>query len=167
MNTPGPATEIAPRPSGEAPPHGLLKRFLERRFATRRRAIAALVGSFACFHALAWIVHEIPDNGHRVEVSFVAHLRHLPDEILVQLLFLPQAMHFAIPALFHRGNLFDWHPGYWTTRIFAVAYWSTLIAACNALVQGRRLVWWLLIALIFLATAPRFAELIFVALSDV
>jgi len=167
LDTPYPATDITPHPERATTPSGRLDRLLELRFATRRRAIWALVGAFMGFQVTAWLIHEIANNGHRVEASFVSHLNHLPDEILVQLLFAPQAMHFAIPALFHGGSLFDWHPGFWTTRIFAVAYWLTLIGASSALVRGRRLAWWVLIMLTLFATTPRYAELIFVSLSDV
>lgn len=79
---------------------------------------------------------------------------------------MPIAMHFAIPALFRSGSLFAWSPGYLAPRVFAVAYWFTLLAASTALVRGRRKVWLVLIALLLLATAPRFAELIMVALSE-
>jgi hypothetical protein len=121
---------------------------------------------FVAFHVLAWLFHELTNPGHREPASFAAHLRHLPDELLLQFLFMPIAMHFAIPALFHSGSLFDWSPGYLAPRVFAVAYWFTLLAASTALVRGRRKVWLVLIGILLLATAPRFSELIMVALSE-
>jgi hypothetical protein len=153
-------------PDSEAPSPARLGRLSEARFATSRRAVWALAGVFGAFHALAWLIHELINPGHHAPVSFFAHLRHLPDEILLQLLFMPVAMHFAIPALFHPGNLFAWNPGYWAPRAFAVAYWFTLLAGSRALVRSRRLVWLLVIGVLLLATAPRFVELIGVALSE-
>ncbi len=125
-----------------------------------------MVATFVGFHLLAWLVHELTNPGHHAPLSFLAHLRHLPDELALQFLFMPLAMHFAIPALFHRGNLFEWNPGYFLPRIFAVLYWSTLIASAVAVVRGRRLVWWLVIVVLLLATSPRFVELIVVSLSE-
>lgn len=143
-----------------------LGRLWEARFSTSRRAALALAGAFVGFHALAWTIHECTNPGHHAPVSFLAHLRHVPDELLLQLLFTPLAMHFAIPSLFHAGSLFGWNPGYWAPRVFAVAYWFTLLAGSRALVVGRRVLWLLVIGVLLLATAPRFVELIGVALSD-
>jgi hypothetical protein len=153
------------QPSG-AKPSGRLRRALEARFASPRRAAIALAGAFIAFHLIAWLVHEVANPGHRDPATFAAHLRRLPDELLLQVLFMPIAMHFAIPALFHSGSLFAWSPGYLAPRVFAVAYWFTLLAASAALVRGRRKAWLVLIGLLLLATAPRFPELIMVALSD-
>jgi hypothetical protein len=145
---------------------GLFARLLEARFASKRRAVLALVATILGFHFFAWLVHELMNPGHHAPVSFVAHLRHLPAELALQLLFMPLALHFAVPALFHPGNLFEWNPGYLAPRIFAVLYWSTLIASAVAVVRGRRVVWWLLIVALLLASTPRFVELIFVTLSE-
>jgi hypothetical protein len=141
-------------------------RLSQARFPTSRWAALALTGAFVGFHALAWAIHECTNPGHHAPVSFLAHLRHVPDELLLQLLFMPLAMHFAIPALFHAGSLFEWNPGYWAPRAFAVAYWFTLLAGSRALVVGRRVLWLLVIGVLLLASAPRFVELIGVALSD-
>jgi hypothetical protein len=157
-----PSTEVQP---ADGPAPGRLRRFLETRFTSARRAALALAGTFVAFHVLAWLILEFSQPEHRVGASFAAHLRHLPDEFLLQLLFMPIAMHFAIPALFHSGSLFDWQPGYLAPRVFAVTYWFTLLAASTALVRGRRKAWLVLIGFLLLASAPRFAELIMVALS--
>jgi hypothetical protein len=162
----GKSSDTPPPSDGEPQRSGRLGRWFDVRFASRRRAIAALAASFVAFHVVAWALHEITSEGHRAEASLLAHLRRLPDEILLQVLFLPQALHFAIPALFHRGNLFEWKPGFWTTRIFAVLFWSTLLATANALVKSRRLAWCFLVLLLLLASTPRYVELIFVALSE-
>lgn len=164
----------APRSPGAEPSgidlgagRGLWARVLERRFSTRRRAAWCLASTFVGFHVLAWAFHEGMDPSHVVHGGFFAHLRLLPDELMLQLLFVPIAMHFAVPALFHPGSLFSWQPGFLAGRVFPVLYWSALLGASAALVRGRRLVWWLFIALVLLATVPRFVELIGVALSDV
>lgn len=159
--------EETPRPPAHEPARfGRLARLYDARFSTTRRAGLALAGVFVGFHGLAWLIHELASPAHRAPLSFVAHLRHLPDELLLQGLFMPIAMHFAIPALFHPGSLFAWSPGYLAPRVFAVAYWFTLLAASTALVRGRRKVWLVLIGALLAATAPRFAELIMVALSE-
>lgn len=158
-DSPSPAT-------GGEPPAGRLGRLCEARFASKRWTIGALAGTFVAFHGLAWLIHEATNPSHHAPVSFGAHLRHLPDELLLQVLFMPIAMHFAIPALFHPGSLFGWSPGYWAPRVFAVAYWFTLLAASTALVRDHRKAWLLLIGGLLLATAPRFVELIMVALAD-
>lgn len=163
MSEPEPRTEaqlVGEKPSGR------LTRLGAARFASSRRAGLALAGAFVSFHLIAWLIHELASPGHRHPATFVAHLRHLPDELVLQLLFMPTAMHFAIPALFHPGSLFAWSPGYLAPRVFAVAYWFTLLAASTALVRGRRKAWLLLIGALLLATAPRFGELIMVALSE-
>jgi hypothetical protein len=158
-----PSTDEQP---ADGEPSGRLRRFLDARFASSRRAALALAGTFVAFHLVAWLFHELTNPGHRDPASFTAHLRHLPDELLLQVLFMPIAMHFAIPALFHSGSLFAWSPGYVAPRVFAVTYWFTLLAASTALVRGQRKVWLGFIGVVLLATAPRFAELIMMALSE-
>jgi hypothetical protein len=150
-----------------APPKpGRWARLFELRVSTRRRAAWMLGGLFVAFHALAWLCHELADQSHYFHGSFVSHLRLLPDEMVLQFLFMPIAMHFAIPALLHPGSLFSWHPGFVAGRVFPVLYWSALLGAGAAFVRGRRVAWCLFIAVVALATAPRFVELIAVALSE-
>jgi hypothetical protein len=158
--------ETPSAPDGDAPPSTRPGRLSVARFATTGRAAWALGFTFLGFHGVSWLIHEVTNPAHHAPVTFLAHLRHVPDEVALQLLFMPLAMHFAIPALLHPGNLFAWNPGYWTTRIFAVAYWFTLLASSRALIRSRRLVWLLVIGILLLATAPRFVELIGVALAD-
>ena len=164
MNTPNDPRQA----DGNMAPAGLGRwaRLFEIRVSTRRRAAWVLAATFVAFHGLAWLFHELTDQSHYFHGSFVSHLRLLPDEIALQFLFVPIAMHFAIPALLHPGNLFSWQPGFIVGRVFPVLYWSALLGAGGAFVKSRRVTWWLFIAVVLLTTAPRFVELIAVALSE-
>ena len=94
----------------------------------------------------------------------MSHLRQIPGELELQMLLGPFFMAFAIPALFYRGDLFHWNPGWATTQLFPIVYWSVFALAIIALLWSRRIFWLLVIALILAATAPRIAQLILVAL---
>jgi hypothetical protein len=124
-----------------------------------------LLGTIAGFHVVAWAFLETSGQVQYSDYSFISRLAHAPGEIMMFALFAPFFMSYAIPALLHRGNLYHWDPGWFTTQVFPFIYWPILATAALALLWSRRIVWWMLVVLILLATAPRFGQLVLVALT--
>jgi len=137
-----------------------LRRLLRTRFATRKRAALALLGTIAGFHVVAWAVLEASGQVQYSCYSFTSRLVAAPGEIMVQALCAPFVMSYAIPALLYRGNLFRWDPGWFTTEILPFIYWPILVTAAVALLWSRRIVWWMLVVHILLATALRLGQLL-------
>jgi hypothetical protein len=99
------------------------------------------------------------------DYSLISRLVHAPGEVMMLALFAPFFMSYAIPALLYRDNLLQWAPGWFTTELLPLTYWPILATAALALLWSRRIVWWMLVVLILLATAPRFGQLVLMALT--
>ena len=141
-----------------------LGRLLQWRFSSRKGAALALLGTWASFCLVSWLIFEVLDQEHHFHSSFLSRLPVLPEEIFVESLLAPVMMPLAIPALFHTGNLFQWEPGWFASPLFLVIYWSSLALGVVVCLWTRRAIWWFLVVLILLATAPRLGQLILLAL---
>ena len=141
-----------------------LGRLLRWRFSSWKRAALVLLGTWASFCLVSWLIFEVLDQQHHFHSSFLSHLSEFPEEIFVESLLAPFMMPLAIPALFYTGNLFQWEPGWFASPVFLVIYWSSLALGIVACLWTRRAVWWFLVVLILLATAPRLGQLILLGL---
>ena len=141
-----------------------LGRLLRWRFSSRQRAALVLLGTWASFLLGSWLIFEVLEHTHHYHSSFLAHLSALPEEIFVEAIVAPFMMPLAIPALFYRGNLFQWDPGWFASPAFLVIYWSSLVLGMLACLWTRRTIWWFFVVLILLATAPRLGQLILLGL---
>ena len=139
-------------------------RLLQWRFSSRHRAALALLGTWASFLLVSWLIFEVLEHTHHYHSSFLAHLSALPEEIFVEAIVAHFMMPLAIPALFHTGNLFQWEPGWFASPVFLVIYWSSLALGIVACLSTRRTIWWFFVVLILLATAPRLGQLILLGL---
>jgi hypothetical protein len=138
-------------------------RLAQNRFSTRGQALVVLLGTWAAFLLVSWLLFEALHPGHGSDFSLVSHLKHLPEELEIEFLMSPFMMPPAILALFHRGNLFHWGVG-GLGIVFATIYWPLLGGAVIALLWTRRHIWWFIVLSVLLLTAPRLGELIYAAL---
>jgi len=141
-----------------------LGRLLRWRFSSRKCAALAPLGTWASFLLVSWLIFEVLEHTHHYHSSFLAHLSALPEEIFVEAIVAPFMMPLAIPALFYRGNLFQWEPGWFASPVFLIIYWSSLALGIVACLSTRRTIWWFFVVLILLATAPRLGQLILLGL---
>ena len=125
----------------------------------------ALLGTWVGCSLASFVVFEFADQAHHFHSPFIAHLETIPGELFVHLLVSPFAMHLAIPARFHRGNLYQWDPGWFSGTIPFAVYWLLVGFAMVAPFRSRRGVWWLLLLLILLGTAPRLGDPVYVVLT--
>jgi hypothetical protein len=108
--------EAQNRAEEQPAPPSRLPQFLQRRFASRKRAAWTLLGTIAGFHVVAWLFLEASGQVRYSCHSLVSRLGAAPGEIMAQALLAPFFMSYAIPALPYQGNLFHWDPGWFTRR---------------------------------------------------